>query len=92
MTPLAFGIVSALAQVLGLILAVAIPFDSQGAVGKAYVAIFTQIVAVPPAFLGILAALERLLAGKFDSKSAWGLIASAAGLLPLSLFYVWAVR
>jgi hypothetical protein len=90
---LVVGSVALLIQVLGLILAIAIPYDSQGAVGKAFAAIFTQFAAIPLAVLGIaLAVASRIVAGGFDKSTAWGLVAAIAALVPLSLLYVSVVR
>ncbi|MEX0703757.1 MAG: hypothetical protein WD069_16790 [Planctomycetales bacterium] len=88
-TALAVAGCASLAQVLGLIAAALVPYDSQGAVGKAFVAIFTQFGATPLALLGIgLAVAARIASGRFDGNTRFALVLAVVGLLPLALFYV----
>jgi hypothetical protein len=50
----AVGLLSLAIQVLGLLVAMLVPYDSQGAVGKAFAALFTQFASIPIALIGIL--------------------------------------
>ncbi len=83
------GLLSLALQVLGLFGAMLVPYDSQGAVGKAIPALLTQVVAIPAALIGILLSVYgwwRL--HRLDRALAFGLLASIAALIPLSLIYV----
>jgi hypothetical protein len=85
----AVGLLSLALQVLGLLVAMLMPYDSQGAVGKAFAALFTQVAAIPAALIGILlSGYGRWRLGRFDRALVFGLIASIAALIPLSLIYV----
>ncbi len=80
-------------QLIGLFVAVIMPFDNQGAVGKAFAALFAQMGAIPLAIAAIvLVIITRLLAGKFDRRTLLGLAFALGGLVPLSMYYVAVVR
>jgi hypothetical protein len=87
------GACALIVQIIGLIVSVTMPFDSQGAAGKAFAALFTQIAAIPLAIASIvLVIVARLLTGEFSNRAGWGLALALGGLVPLSMFYVAIVR
>ena len=83
------GVLSLALQLLGFFVASEIPYDTQGAVGKAFAALFTQVAAIPTALVGLTLSLyERVRKGRFDVQLTVGLVCSTAGLIPLALIYV----
>jgi hypothetical protein len=87
------GFGALVAQILGLLIAIATPYESQGAVGKAFAAIFTQFAAIPLGVLGLILALAvRYFEGRFSKSNLFGMAAAIAGLVPLSMVYVSVVR
>lgn len=83
-----FGVVSIGIQFLGLLAVMLIPYDSQGAVGKVFAALFTQLAAIPIALIGILLSVgARWRLRRFDQCLVLGLLMSIAALIPLSLIY-----
>jgi hypothetical protein len=92
-TAIRIGLIALTIQLVGLGAAILTDFDNQGAVGKALVALLTQLIAIPTALLGLLVSLIDRWRYQYFSKSlALGLIASLAGLIPLALIYVKLVR
>ena len=87
------GTSAALVQIVGLLFAMATPYDTQGAVGKAFVALYTQMGAIPLALIGIaFAMVHRFAHGLSDAKTRWGLLTATVGLVPWPLLYVLLVR
>lgn len=85
----AFGCFALGIQIAGLAAAVLTPYDNQGAVGKALMALLTQFVAVPAALTGLVHSIVgRWRSHGFSKRLAFGLGASIAGMIPLALVYV----
>jgi hypothetical protein len=83
------GLVPLGIQLLGLLAAVLTPYDSQGAVGKVFVAIYTEMVAIPTALVGLsLSIVGRLWLGHSNNRLVVGRRTNMAALIPLVVIYV----